>query len=121
MLMTAQMDLANLAINATPHFPFAEDEHPFAKDHNDTPITPVCTHQPVLQANARQPLPPSYGYHFPATPHGLVLRLSFLRHPDHGLLCSVQAIRRSRGRLSTRMVSICICYVCDHGHIFHSF
>ncbi|KAF8229101.1 hypothetical protein L208DRAFT_1379060 [Tricholoma matsutake] len=68
--MTVQMDLANLAINATPHFPFAEDEHLYAEDHNDTPITLVCTHQPVLQANVRQPLPPPYGYHFPVTPHG---------------------------------------------------
>jgi hypothetical protein len=63
------MDLANLAINTTPYFPFAEDEHLYAEDHNDTPITPVRTHQPVLQANARHLLPPSYGYHFPATPH----------------------------------------------------
>ncbi|KAF8232636.1 hypothetical protein L208DRAFT_1423066 [Tricholoma matsutake] len=63
------MDLANLAINATPHFPFAEDEHLYTEDHIDMPITLVCTHQPVLQANARQPLPPPYGYHFPATPH----------------------------------------------------
>ncbi|KAF8220103.1 hypothetical protein L208DRAFT_1382768 [Tricholoma matsutake] len=68
--MTVQMDLANLAINATPHFPFAEDEHLYAEDHNDMPITLVRTHQPVLQANARQPLPPPYGYHFPVTPHG---------------------------------------------------
>lgn len=70
---TAQMDLANLAINTRTYFPFAEDEHLYAEDHNDsdTSITPVCTHQPVLQArpNVRHPLPPSYGYHFPATPH----------------------------------------------------
>ncbi|KIL55498.1 hypothetical protein M378DRAFT_17904 [Amanita muscaria Koide BX008] len=74
------MDLANLAINATPPgIPFAEDEYLFAdtdlklpSSHgNNTPITPVRIHQPVLQANVKpQQQPPPYGYIFPpATPH----------------------------------------------------
>ncbi|KAM6494821.1 hypothetical protein JOM56_009444 [Amanita muscaria] len=74
------MDLANLAINVTPPgIPFAEGEYLFAdtdlklpSSHgNNTPITPVRIHQPVLQANVKpQQQPPPYGYIFPpATPH----------------------------------------------------
>ena len=67
------MDLANLAINATPSIPFAEDEYLFTADNNPLNFPSVPTHQqPVLQANVRQQLP-AYGYNFlPATPQGSI-------------------------------------------------
>ena len=69
------MDLANLAINATPPVPFAEDEyHPghFMDNNPLQDLTPIHIHQqPVLQANVRQHLP-MYGYNFPlSTPHSI--------------------------------------------------
>ena len=62
------MDLANLAINATPSIPFADDEFLFTDDI-PLDLNPVHIHQqPVLQADVRQQQP-AYGYNFPlATP-----------------------------------------------------
>ncbi|KIL57041.1 hypothetical protein M378DRAFT_1031598 [Amanita muscaria Koide BX008] len=69
------MDLADLAINATPSFesyPLAEDEKNLFADvdpctaiTSDTQLTPVLAQQPALQASARKQPPPPYGYHFP--------------------------------------------------------